>query len=212
MTSVEAFVEIIEGASHKFKPFGQFVPLTNICFFLGAGFSKSWDKNFPTGAELFSFNQYDITDELFEFIDNIGYTGVRKFDISIFKDIAYQLSMQRKYPSIRSRYIDLYNIKVVENEINAIIVKRFKELATINYIKNFNEKLTLSTTQSPEQQNIIKFFRWINDQVTGDSTGIPEGLRPHYITTNYDFLIESIHDEMLGPQDTQTWVLLQGAA
>lgn len=32
------------------------LPLTNVTFFLDAGFSKSWDPNFPVGAALFSFS------------------------------------------------------------------------------------------------------------------------------------------------------------
>lgn len=199
MDSQQAFVKLIKAASYKDKTIGKLVPLTNITFFLGAGFSKSWDKSYPTGTELFSFNVYDYPGDLIEFVDNIGYDV--KFDFSRFKDMAYQLSMQKKYPTIRSRYIDLYNINIIENEISAVITKRFKEIANLNYVKKFNEKLKLTTTPTSDQINIVNFFKWLNDQATGD-TSIPEGLRPHFITTNYDFLIESILDEILQPDDT----------
>jgi hypothetical protein len=211
MDIIQTFIELIKAASYKDKPFGgQLVPLTNISFFLGAGFSKSWDKNYPTGTELFSFDVKAYSDELYEFIDNIGYSGVGRFDLSKFKDMAYQLSMQRKYPSIRSRYIDLYNINIIENVINAGITKRFKDLATINYVKESNEKLKLTKAPSKDQLNIVKFFRWLNDQSTGDTDGIPEGLRPHFITTNYDFLIESILDVILEPDDSHLLYTYRG--
>jgi hypothetical protein len=115
MTSPKAFVELIKRFSYKDKDYTRLTPLTNVTFFLGAGFSKSWDKSFPTGNELFSFKIEDYSDELNEFIDNIGFSNIEKFDFSTFKDMAYHVSMQKKYPSIRSRYIDLYNLEMIEN-------------------------------------------------------------------------------------------------
>src|SRR5699024_8762278 len=46
------------------------------------------------------------------------------------------------------------------------------------------------------------FFNWLVSHMTGDIDYIPEGLRINFITTNYDFLIESILDETLGADDT----------
>jgi hypothetical protein len=201
--SAEAFVQIINTLSYQGKNVGVYTPLTNLTFFLGAGFSKSWEPKYPTGTELFSFNIEKYSDDLYEFIDNIGFTGLKKFDFSSFKDVAYQLSMQKKYPAIRSRYIDLYNISMIENEISAVITKRFQEIVPINYIAKRNEKLQLPEKPTDNQKNIVEFFRWMNDHFTGDGDGIPEGVRPHFITTNYDFLIESIYDTILGQDDTQ---------
>jgi len=210
LDSAQAFIRKVQAGSYKDKPLGVLVPLTNITFFLGAGFSKSWDISYPTGSELFTFEADQYSDDLFEFIDNIGLGGFgKKFDFSTFKDMAYQLSMQKKYPALRSRYMNLYNINLIENEINYVITKRFQELATINYVKKFNEKLALPTTPSRSQRNIAEFFRWMNDQLIGD-TGMPEGVRPHFITTNYDFLVESILDEILAPDDTHLLYAYRG--
>ncbi|HWK03781.1 MAG TPA: hypothetical protein VNS58_09120 [Puia sp.] len=209
MTSPKAFAELIKSASYKDKNYTQLTPLTNVTFFLGAGFSKSWDKSFPTGNELFSFKIEDYSDELDEFIDNIGFLNIGKIDFSTFKDMAYHVSMQKKYPSIRSRYIDLYNLEMIENAINAVIARRFQDISMINYVKNPGEKLKLTTTPSTDQVNIVKFFSWLNDQTTGDND-IPEGMRPHFITTNYDFLVESIQDEILGGDDNQLLYAYRG--
>ena len=210
MDSAQAFVELIKASSYKDKELGVLTPLTNITFFLGAGFSKSWDTSFPTGTELFSFDISKYNDDFYEFVDNIGYGNKAKLTFSTFKDIAYQLSMQKKYSSIRSRYIDTYNLNFVENSINAAITKRFKEIAHLNHVKNHTEKLKLTTTPTTDQKNIVNFFRWIHDQSTGDTDEIPEGVRPHYITTNYDFLIESILDETLSPDDTHLLYTYRG--
>lgn len=210
MNSPEAFATLIKSASYQDKEFSSLTPLTNITFFLGAGFSKSWDVSFPTGNELFSFDISKYSDDFYEFVDNIGYGNKTQLTFSTFKDIAYQLSMQKKYSSIRSRYIDLYNLSFVENAINASIIKRFKEIAYLNHVKTHTEKLKLTTNPTPHQKIIVDFFRWIHDQSTGDTDEIPEGVRPHYITTNYDFLIESILDEILAPDDSHLLYTYRG--
>ena len=38
----------------------NFVPLKNVTFFLGAGFSKAWDKRYPSGKELFTLSHSAI--------------------------------------------------------------------------------------------------------------------------------------------------------
>ncbi len=203
------FSELIKSFSYKDKPYDTLTPLTNITFFLGAGFSKSWDIRYPTGSDLFSLTIDKYSDELYEFVDNIGFDGMAKFDLPKFKDMAYQLSMQKKYPSIRSRYIDIYNIAKIENEINAVITKRFKEIAVLNYVEKAADKLKLTRQPTSDQLNIIEFFRWINDQSTGDN-GVPQGLRNHFVTTNYDFLIESILDESLPSDDSHLLYTYRG--
>lgn len=210
MDSSESFVKIIKSASYQDKVYEVLTPLTNITFFLGAGFSKSWDTSFPTGTELFSFDISKDNDEFYEFVDNIGYGNKTKLTFSSFKDIAYQLSMQKKYSSIRGRYIDLYNLNIVENSINAAITKRFKEISVLNHVTKHSEKLKLTTTPNADQKCIVGFFRWIHDQSTCDTDEIPEGVRPHYITTNYDFLIESILDEILAPDDSHLLYTYRG--
>ncbi|SHL58285.1 hypothetical protein SAMN05444267_102086 [Chryseobacterium polytrichastri] len=55
----------------------------------------------------------------------------------------------------------------------------------------------------------MRFFGWIHKQTTGENV-IPEGLRPHFITTNYDFLIESILDMIIGADDSYSFYTYRG--
>lgn len=48
--SVNAFIGLLKEYTNA-KPFPEKIDFT---FFLGAGFSKSWDNAFPLGGELFS--------------------------------------------------------------------------------------------------------------------------------------------------------------
>lgn len=52
-----------------------------------------------------------------------------------------------------------------------------------------------------EQKDILNFFRFLEDQQTGHK-GIPEGIRLNFITTNYDYLIEAILDNIFAPDDS----------
>tara|TARA_R110002012_G_C11576536_1_gene604921 strand:+ start:100 stop:1269 length:1170 start_codon:yes stop_codon:yes gene_type:complete len=202
LSSSKIFQEIVKETSYKDKDYSNLISLTNMTFFLGAGFSKSWDLKYPTGQELFSLDRDDISDDFLEFLLSIGYTDLSNIQFKEFKEIAYQISMQKKYPSLRRRYIDEYNLEIIENEISSIITKRFNKLVPINYIENASHKLKLEQNPTQNQKKIVSFFYWLESHTTGDTDQIPEGLRVNFITTNYDFLIESILDETLGEDDT----------
>ncbi|EGQ9045423.1 hypothetical protein F6142_23955, partial [Vibrio parahaemolyticus] len=56
---VELFSEIVRESTWVNKG-EQLNELTNITFFLGAGFSKSWDESYPLGRELFELSHSEI--------------------------------------------------------------------------------------------------------------------------------------------------------
>tara|TARA_B100000378_G_scaffold103846_1_gene82810 strand:+ start:8163 stop:9332 length:1170 start_codon:yes stop_codon:yes gene_type:complete len=200
--SSKIFQELVKKTSYKDKDYTKLISLTNMTFFLGAGFSKSWDLKYPNGQELFSLDREDMSDDFTDFLLSIGYSDLKSIGFNEFKEIAYQISMQKKYPSLRRRYIDEYNLQIIENEICSIITKRFNKLIPLNYIENASKKLELEKSPNQNQKNIVSFFSWLESHTTGDTDQIPEGLRINFITTNYDFLIESILDETLGSDDT----------
>ena len=95
--------------------------LFNITFFMGSGFSKAWDKNYPLGKNLFSisaevldrdYNKGARLESLCSFLESHGYDMNQQIDSSRFKDIVFQLLMQLKYPDIRTRYMDEGNIRL----------------------------------------------------------------------------------------------------
>jgi hypothetical protein len=67
----------------------------------------------------------------------------------------------------------------------------------------------LETPLTDEQSHIIDFFTAILKETDG-SQGIAEGLRLHYITTNYDFTIEAILDYCLGANDSHSIYTYRG--
>jgi len=201
MNSVEAFSTLVKEKSYKGKPKA---PLFNITFFLGAGFSKSWDEAFPAGDQLFELQpkEWEKCEVLEEFLALNNYQTVNlTISSGLFKDIVYQLGMLKKYPSIRPRYIDEQNIAIVETELRNLIYEKFKATAPLYYFDPHTEKLKLESPFTDEQKNIFDFFSRIFEESDG-SGGVSEGLRTHFITTNYDFTIDAILDGCTAPDDT----------
>ena len=112
--------------------------LMNVTFFMGAGFSKTWDSTSPTGNELFTFPKEFLVDmatniEVDELLTQPGYPTLDDTAPTKFKELLYNLSMQLKYPGIRTRYMDEHSIRYTIDEIKAIVQKRFESISTLNY-------------------------------------------------------------------------------
>lgn len=208
ISSPRIFLDLIKEFSYKGKDYSEVMPLTNITFFLGAGFSKAWDEKYPVADELFSFKLFDESEILWQFGRSIGYSTLEKIDFNIFRDIVYNIGMQKKYESIRSRYADQYNLELVELELNRVIKKNFEKFVKLKGVKDKTEKLKFGKLND-NQKEIISFFSWLQDHSTGDR-GMPEGLRVHYISTNYDFVIETILDTILSDDDSHLNYVYRG--
>lgn len=179
------------------------MPLTNVTFFLGAGFSKSWNDAFPVGNALFSFDYKEWTKydgPLEEFLTLNNYQPLNlNISASMFKDIVYQIGMMKKYPEMRPRYIDDQNLDMVEKHLRFLVRKKFEQTAPLYYEEA--EKLTIPGKANNAQMKIVEFFRLVEQSGDG-SQGLPEGLRANFVTTNYDFVIEAILDQIRGSDDS----------
>jgi hypothetical protein len=173
---------------------GRSVGLSNIIFFLGAGFSKSWDHRYPLAKDLFKFDDLQFhpkCETLGEFIFQCGYDSNGQINMDEFSECYYRLEMLKKYPELRPRYIDEQTLKIIENEFRFVVWEVLNKKVKINYLRNdhicFDKK-------NKNQIEIINFFIGLFQQIDG-SYGIPVGIRTNFITTNYDFIIEGITDE-----------------
>ena len=124
--SAPKFADIVNEYSYISHLGKESAPHINVTFFLGAGFSKSWDKEYPLADELFIFKEEQLL-QSFRGISAIFYkSGLDVLDDvkpNILKDIVYYLNMELKYPSIRSRYSDDNSIRIALNRIKARIVR-----------------------------------------------------------------------------------------
>src|SRR5262249_4047981 len=115
------------------------------------------------------------------------------------RQIVYRLDMYEKYPDLRSRYMDDQNIRMLRAALRNAVWKNFDQLSKLNYIDADTGKFPLSGPSSA-QRDILDFFYYLTRRSTGGI--ISEGLRPQFVTTNYDFVIETILDNCEGDDDT----------
>lgn len=180
--------------------------LCNVTFFVGSGFSKAWDRRSPGSSELFNIDvaQLDVAHRLprlTAYLESHGYETAPRITPAMLKDLIYQLNMQLKFPEIRSRYVDDQNLHLVQNEIKALIQLNFEKSLPLGYWDENLGKLPLPEKPTEGQRSILDFFRLL-DSLEDSSAHWPRGVRHHFITTNYDFIIETILDGVLPPQES----------
>lgn len=200
--AVKCFCDVVNGLTYKEGPNPVSAPLRNLTFWVGAGFSKSWNPKYPTSAELFHI----VGDEA----DRIADPGAlaRTFGIDMFegldfdrvRSLIYQLDMQARYPDVRSRYVDEQNIKAIRAALAAALVGRFVQITGMRPFDHQSAKFKIEDP-TPEQRDIIRFFADLEHRDDG-SQELVEGLRTHFISTNYDNVIETILDNVIGEDDS----------
>jgi hypothetical protein len=196
------FMDLVHGYSYVGKGNDRWLPLHNLTFWAGAGFSKSWDNRAPVGKELFA-----ISDQQLENTVNsgalsrlFGFEPLEDLDMDKLRQLVYFLDMNEKYPDVRPRYVDEQNIAMLRASLRLAVFRRYQTISEINYLDEKTGKFSL-TTCKPNQNTIIDFFRFLKRQADG-SSGLAEGLRSHFVTTNYDFVIETILDSVYGLDDS----------
>jgi hypothetical protein len=107
--SAQKFAKIINDYSYISYVRKDNAPLTNVTFFLGAGFSKAWDIRYPLANELFHFKHKDLWSLLGD-VSILFHDSGQAYDEDItpdtLKEIVYHLNMELKYHSVRTRYLD----------------------------------------------------------------------------------------------------------
>lgn len=201
-----AFQDIIfKSAQHRAQ-----TPLPAITFWCGAGFSKAWDKESPTDGDLFNIGLHEINGfpNLQHVINVMGWDSYRHLNFERFKSLRYTLDMQLRYPDIRNRYFDDQNLTLSINELRTLIAKRFTSLCKLNYIDN--NSMTFYQNRSNEtQKNITSFFS-LMEQRRQDEMDL-SGWQPcHFLSTNYDFTIETIIQNIYTPQSSMLGRLYRG--
>jgi hypothetical protein len=200
LPAVERFAEAVEDLSWHAGPA---VPLSHMTFWVGAGFSKAWRRTAPTTENLFQIPK--------SVADSVIPPGVERFlgldllDDLTLEDIrraAYLLDMYEKYSDVRGRCFDGQNLPMMHNSLRNMIVENYERLCRIRYVYpdllKFEDRRLTKT-----QDNISKFFYYLQKRSSGTGVGgSAEGLRLHFITTNYDFTIEEILDSNLGYDET----------
>ena len=198
--AARAFGELVRLYRFQQPQSSKRADLTNFTFWAGAGFSKSWDSRAPVGNQLFTLKQKSLEDVLdFSVLERmLGLDGDLTSDD--LRQLVYQLDMYEKYPDVCSRYIDPQNIQIVRAGLRAAVMNRYEEIAPINYRDKDTRKF-LAPSPTVQQKAIIEFFDLLR-RCSDGSNFFAEGIRFNFATTNYDYVIETILDNIVGLDDS----------
>lgn len=179
-------------------------PHTNITFFLGAGFSKAWDKSYPSADDLFKIPENEMLfshGTIYGAFDERLQAGFDLITPDVLKETIYRLNMELKYPAIRSRYFDENSLRLTLARVRSLIAKTLIEMAPIDYVGP-NSPLIQFTNKKIDsrKRDILSFFKDVAYHEDG-SRGYPSGVRINFITTNYDMVIETILDMISSSTD-----------
>lgn len=193
----EALMKLVEHFSYQ----GNQVlsPLTNIVFWAGAGFSKAWEPSSPVGSQLFTINGDSLGPGsiLSTLTERFGTDAEISYEQ--FRQLIYQLDMYERYPDLRSRYFDPQNLAMARSFLRQAVVKKFNTLSRLNYLDGGLNKFPLPKP-TKAQKHILKFFHYLSKRSSG-ADAVSEGLRAQFITTNYDYVIETILDNIIQDPD-----------
>ncbi len=185
--------------------------VTNLTFFTGSGFSNAWDKSFPLGNDLFCLDG-DLLFKASDFGCQVLGHACTRFDTIAFgllKDIIYKISMELKYPAIRGRYSDANNLGIMLEAIKKEIHKKFIRTAAEAYVEAASDRFA-PARPSRNQETILRFFRYLLRRANEAAADV-EGLQVNFVSTNYDFVIETICDRILDdPEDSPFLHLYRG--
>ena len=168
-----------------------------VSFWCGAGFSKAWSPQSPTEGILFSISRERIENfrNLSHVLNALGWGENDGIGFEGFKTLRYVLNMQLRYPDIRNRFLDEHNLNLSVDEIRTFVQQRFEELSDLNYVDMETSRFPLPKLLDDNQSAIMAFFRQLSTaELTG--LGFGDGVLYHYITTNYDYTIETILDNI----------------
>jgi hypothetical protein len=174
--------------------------LTNVTFWCGAGFSKSWDPSYPTGSELFQGSATWSSELIPTLCQNLNIDS-SALDLEAVKSLVYALDMYRKYPEVRPRYFDDHLIDATVDQLVDWVQLRLASIVTsLGHWSDWDKRFPLPASLSPAQVATRRLFRALLDM--GDGSKLrATGVRPHFISTNYDFVIETILNSVLAPDD-----------
>ncbi|SOD93837.1 SIR2 family protein [Caenispirillum bisanense] len=192
--TIEAFADVLD---RLLGGDPESTPPPVMTFWCGAGFSKAWDRHAPTDGELFVLQADELEDfpNLRQLLKAIGWGDHDHINFEGFKTLGYIIDMQIRHPEIRNRHVDAHNLKLSVNEIRTLIQRRFRaacEMATVD-----PETLRFPVRDDPDKRAILSFFDRLATSASRMGRAVPTPLF-HFVTTNYDFTIETILDHIGG--------------
>lgn len=170
--------------------------LRTMTFWAGAGFSRAWEPASPTGSELFTLELSTLEGIIAPLTLRrlFGVDPAGSLTPAALRQIVYFLDMNEKYPEVSGRYYDRDSIRRLRAALRTVVQRNFESRCRVDFLAEGADRFSTDPL-SPEQEAITALFAGLRRQV-GFRAGLAQGLRTHFVTTNYDFVIETILDRV----------------
>lgn len=192
--TVEAFAEVMASLNRGDQHIAALRALT---FWCGAGFSKAWNPQSPTEGSLFRISKEQIAtfNNLSHVLEALGWDDNDGIGFEGFKTLTYVIEMQLKYPDIRNRYLDENNLRFSISEIRTFIQNRFEQLCDLDYVSPRTGRFDSQADPSRTREALLAFFEGL---VHAPAHAVDSSDDPtvHFVTTNYEFTVETILDNI----------------
>lgn len=177
-------------------------PPTDRCrvlIFCGAGFAKAWSIRSPLSKDLFSvpshaFQHHESLVRLLEYLHQ-GDTG--HLDQDAMKEVATFLDLCEHHPFLRGELMDRYSATRLRADLGRAIKEHYRQIHYINDLKESNGLLPVRSRKSHHRKPIT----YLLQELMHDRCEYTEGnlgLDLCFITTNYDYSVESWIQESVG--------------
>ena len=94
----------------------------------------------------------------------------------------------------------IQNLRLFNAALRTSVLSRYRDIVELNYFDSHLQKFPYDNP-TKAQRKILWLFRFLLDQIDGSQPQV-EGIRTHFITTNYDYVIETILDNVVEIDDS----------
>ncbi len=170
-----------------------------LLIFCGAGLAKAWSTKSPLSKDLFSIptSAFEGNESVLHLLDylNKGETG--HVDQEAMRDVASFLDLCEHHPFLRGELLDRYSVSRLRASLNRSIKQHYRDIHYINDLKDLDDRLPVKSAKSPHRQPMIALLReMLHDRCEYADASL--GLDLCFVTTNYDYAIESWIQESTG--------------
>ena len=164
----------------------------SLLIFCGAGLAKAWSPKSPLSNDLFcipttAFEQNESVLRLLDYL-NKGEAGL--LDQEAMTDVTTFLDLCEHHPALRAASMDRYSAARLRAELGRAIKDHYRRIHYINDLKEGDDQLPVYSAKSPHRKPMIAFLReMLHDRCEYADGNV--GLDLCFITTNYDYAIES---------------------
>ena len=191
ITALKSAISPVEG--HKDR--------CHIIIFCGAGFAKAWSLASPLSKDLFQIptTAFKESESLLRLVDYLRKGDDGYLTQGDLKEIVSFLDLCTHHHFLLGNLMDQYSPRRLQSELTRAIKDHFRDIHYINYLNAKTGRLPVKTKKSPHRRVMVKFLsQLLHDHC--EFTQNHSGVELCFVTTNYDYCVESWIQESIGKE------------